>query len=76
MKQEEFYSFLAMFDVEIAEKYKRDTEVKMKTDFDKLMDILEIEEESRESIFDGVINGDFELVLFYESDGSISWGIL
>lgn len=48
----------------------------MQTDFDKLMDILKIEEKERESIFNGVINGDFELVLFYESDGSISWGVL
>lgn len=48
----------------------------MQTDFDKLMDILRIEEKDRQSLFNNIIFGNVELVLFYEDDGSISWGTL
>lgn len=48
----------------------------MQTDFDKLMDILRIKEKDRQSLFNNIICGNVELVLFYENDGSISWGTL
>ena len=48
----------------------------MQTDFDKLMDILRIEEKDRQPLFNNIICGNVELVLFYEDDGSISWGTL
>lgn len=48
----------------------------MKTDFDKLMDVLRVEEKDREPLFNGIMCGDIDLVLFYKEDGSISWGTL
>ena len=48
----------------------------MQTDFDKLMDILKVEESDRISLFNGVVSGTVELVLDFHEDGSLSWGTL
>ncbi len=46
------------------------------TDFEKLMDLLEIPNEQRGEFFVDLVNNNVELVLQFNRDGSINWGTL
>lgn len=46
------------------------------TDFDKLAEILKMNEKDKKEIFEELIYKNIELVLDFHEDGSISWGTI
>ena len=46
------------------------------TDFDKLAEILKMNEKDKKEIFKELVNKNIELVLDFHEDGSIGWGTL
>lgn len=46
------------------------------TDFEKLMELLQVPQDKREELFEELVRGNLTLSMLFNWDGSIEWGTL